>query len=339
MNTEISYIVHKVVAIMDVTYVYAFPIAGQTGVLILTAAPNRPNKNLPSVSDIFAQYPEYRYRVYTEHTARTQLEQGNLFFLHACMPGHLQYCGPDTQAPELLSAAQLHPLLSKARSCFEHNYDKAVSFSRGAQFFLEAGQMPPTAFMLHQAFELAYRAAECLVMGREKVCHRIGTHQQYILAHVPQLGQVFAPEKEPDATLLHLIDRAYHEVRYGAYEIRPEQLTVLQAKLDKVLALTEKQFLLRYYACKKGLEDMVQRQAQDCRPLPELAERFRALLGTGGELAPVGNEEDLRQAIHGMIKNYFAEVQGAMQLLDSLIALYGEVDKTVDNPGLRYMPA
>src|SRR5690606_34647437 len=113
------------------------------------------------------------------------------------------------------------------------------------------GHIPQTAFMLHQAFELAYRAAERLAMGREKVCHGIGKHQKYIFPFIPELGRVFSAKKELDVSLLHLLDMAYREVRYRAYDVPPEHITVLQAKLEQVLAIVDNEFHTCYYSCKK----------------------------------------------------------------------------------------
>ncbi|MGS2762411.1 HEPN domain-containing protein [Sinomicrobium sp. M5D2P9] len=259
MKSCIEQIIHEIVPLLEVQYIYTFGVevqgARKNCLLVIQKDADKPKGDLPSVSAIFAEHPQYLYRIYPESYAKAQLAQGNIFFLHACLPKHLHYSAPGAKAPGLLPAVEMKRVFDKAKTFFQKEYGKVVDFRDGARFYLEKENLPQAAFMLHQAFELAYRTVELFAMGKEKVCHSIANHQEYIRPFVRELEQLFSPENEQETPLLKLLDIAYRDVRYDrGYHISPEQIAVLQAKLEKVLALVEREFYSRFYGCKKMVE-------------------------------------------------------------------------------------
>ncbi|RAV27819.1 hypothetical protein [Sinomicrobium soli] len=153
---------------------------------------------------------------------------------------------------------------------------------------------------------------------------------------------MFSPEHAADATLLRLLDRVYHEVCYRAYDVPPEHITVLQAKLEKVLAIVDNEFHTCYYSCKREIEDITEREGKESRPLSDMAERLKDLLDTSplphlktrlSRYKIDARNYNLRNAINGTIGLYFKEVQETMQFLDALMDLYGEMDMVAGNLG------
>lgn len=250
MKFSLPYNIDKVIDTLDVQYLYIFPLGEQHCVLVVQKDADTPGSNLTSLAAIFATHPQYLCRVYTERYVKTQLVQGNIFFLQGCLPRHLHHCAPG--APGLFREVAIEQLPGRAETYFQKEFGKAVGFKDGAQFYLDKENLPQATFMLHQAFELAYRTVELFTMGKEKVCHRIASHQKYILPFVPEFGQIFSVESEQEIQLVKLLDMAYRDVRYNRdYHIAPEQITVFQAKLEMVLGMAKKAFYNRFYSCKE----------------------------------------------------------------------------------------
>ncbi|RNL83265.1 HEPN domain-containing protein [Sinomicrobium pectinilyticum] len=262
-----SGIIDKLTKLLEVQYIYEFPIT-TTGkqkncVLIIKNHPDKSNDNLSSVADIFKDYPEYLYRAYPENYTREQLIRGNIFFIQACLPQYLQYHAPDVEHQGLLSDIDLEQLLDGAETYFQEEFSKTIGFKQGAQFYQKKENYPQAVFMLHQAFELAYRTVELFTMGKEKVCHSIANHQQYILPFVPELGQIFSLENDSETKLVKLLDIAYRNVRYGRdYHITPEDIAILQAKLEKVLSIVEQKFYSGLTNSKEAVETKIKDSSQ-----------------------------------------------------------------------------
>lgn len=337
-------ITDKIIDLLKVQYLYEFPIEIQgtqkSCVLVIKNNADKPKGNLPSVSDIFKEHPEYKYRIYPENYAREQLAQGNIFFIHACLSQHLEYHPPEVKALDLFPDIDIKQLLDKAEVFFQKEYTKAIDFKDGARFYLEKENYPQAAFMLHQAFELSYRTVELFTMGKEKVCHGITNHQEYIAPFVPELGQVFSSENELDTKLVKLLDIAYRDVRYDQdYCISPQHITVLQAKLEKVLAIVEREFYSRFYSCKKEVDELQEVEEQDLPQTLEVTERLKRLIKTryrinkkSGQLwqkADISGSsaEDLPHTVNNMIKTCFDALNEEMQFLETLIEIYGEMNE------------
>jgi len=94
--------------------------------------------------------------------------------------------------------------------------------------------------MLHQVFDLMYRAIAVLVMGRDKKTHRISAHQAYVKPYIKQLSQLFNQNEEHEVNLLHLLDEAYLAVRYeNNYYISEAAILQLFEKADLLKHLAE----------------------------------------------------------------------------------------------------
>ena len=201
------------------------------------------------LNDIFKQHPLCIYRIYEEAYALQQLQEGNIFFLQCFQDAYLQFGA--LNIPSI--SVDFEEISTTVKAFYKKEYTKALDFQAGAHFNIEKRNYPQAAFMLHQAIELAFRTAELLTMGKEKICHHIANHQTYIQFFVPKLGQLFKTESEIKE--LNLLDAAYREVRYDRdYKISPTSIELFQYKLSQAITIVEEEFNLRYSAYKGAAE-------------------------------------------------------------------------------------
>jgi len=182
-----------------------------------------------------ANYPSYQYRLFYAPEAKAALDKGSLAFFAICRPENLIYQFAESNftwsAPNLSAGS----VLEKTNKAFEQELEKVAGFKAGFRFYFRQGNYPLAALMIHQAIELNYRAAELLVIGREKISHAIRSHQKFMKPYIPELGTIFNGADETDMALLDLLDEAYQGVRYeNAYQVTEEQLCLFMEKAELV---------------------------------------------------------------------------------------------------------
>lgn len=193
------------------------------------------NELTPVLNIVFNGQTEFSYRVFHVHEVERALLDGSLFFYYAtaaqnCLfskSGSFLECG----APEFIA--------DRVSSTYRHETNKAKKFLSGAKFYFKQQNFEYCAFMLHQVFDLMYRAIEILVMGKDKKTHRINAHQLYVKAYVKPLSELFNDDEE-ELCLLHLLDEAYLAVRYeNDYMISKPDVIRLFEKVDLLYHVAE----------------------------------------------------------------------------------------------------
>ncbi|KRT14552.1 hypothetical protein ASU31_18570 [Pedobacter ginsenosidimutans] len=193
------------------------------------------NELTPVLNIVFNGQMEFTYRVFHVHEVEQALLAGSLFFYYAtaaqnCLfskSGSFLECG----APEFVA--------DRVSSTYQHETSKANKFLSGANFYFKHRNFEHCAFMLHQVFDLMYRAIEILVMGKDKKTHRISAHQLYVKAYVKPLSELFNDDEE-EVSLLHLLDEAYLAVRYeNNYTISETDVMRLFEKIDLLYCVSE----------------------------------------------------------------------------------------------------
>ena len=192
------------------------------------------NELTPVLNIVFNGQTEFSYRVFHVHEVEGALRGGSLFFYYAtaaqnCLfskSGRFLECG----APEFIA--------DRVSSTYQHETNKANKFLAGANFYFKQQNFEHCAFMLHQVFDLMYRAVEILVMGKDKKTHRISAHQLYVKAYLKPLSELFNDEEE--LCLLHLLDEAYLAVRYeNDYRISKPDVIRLFEKVNLLYCVSE----------------------------------------------------------------------------------------------------
>jgi HEPN domain-containing protein len=193
------------------------------------------NELTPVLNIVFNGQTEFSYRVFHVHEVERALREGSWFFYYGtaaqnCLfskSGNLLECG----APEFIA--------DRVSSTYRYETNKAKKFLSGAKFYFKQRNFEYCAFMLHQVFDLMYRAIEILVMGKDKKTHRINAHQLYVKPYVKPLSEVFNDDEE-ELCLLHLLDEAYLAVRYeNDYTISEPDVIRLFEKVDLLYHVAE----------------------------------------------------------------------------------------------------
>lgn len=192
-----------------------------------------PEQVRPVIDAIMIPYPDVGYSVFTTNYARKEAQEGNLYFLNNCNRDSIVYKNGGDNSPIILPDMEPTKLYETAKSEFKRNMARMKSFRKGASYFRELGNLPQSAFMLHQTFEQGYRILERFICGRIKICHSIKNHQGYVLKMLDKLGGTFQMESDIDSKLLDLLEDAYSSARYtNSYTITKNELEQLSQKLS-----------------------------------------------------------------------------------------------------------
>lgn len=192
----------------------------------------------PLLNMVMADIPEYRFRVFYLHEVKQALLQGSIVFYSICREENLIYQLEGSDHVLLLPNLTAKAVSNKVKRNFEKELKKIGGFREGAAFYMNRQDVVMSTFMLHQVIELSYRAAELLVIGRDKISHSICNHQKFIQQYVPELGLVFNSQDEEEMKLLALLDDAYRAVRYeNIYTVNDEQVLFFMSKADLMAKL------------------------------------------------------------------------------------------------------
>ncbi|WP_167343715.1 HEPN domain-containing protein [Pedobacter borealis] len=192
------------------------------------------NELTPVLNIVFNGQTEFSYRVFHVHEVERALLEGSLFFYYAIAAQNCLF----SKSGNFLECGVAELIADRVSSAYQHETSKANKFLSGANFYFKQQNFEHCAFMLHQVFDLMYRAIEILVMGKDKKTHRISAHQLYVKAYVKPLSELFNDEKE--LCLLHLLDEAYLAVRYeNNYTISEPDVMRLFEKIDLLYCVSE----------------------------------------------------------------------------------------------------
>jgi HEPN domain-containing protein len=186
------------------------------------------NELTPVLNIVFNGQKDFTYRVFHMHEVEQVLRDGSLFFYYAVAAQNCLF----SKSGGFLDRGTPNPIADRVKSIYRHETNKANKFLSGAKFYFKQRNFEYCAFMLHQVFDLMYRAIEVLVMGKDKKTHRINAHQLYVKPYLKQLSELFNQDEE-EVSLLYLLDEAYLAVRYeNNYEITESDVMLLFEKVD-----------------------------------------------------------------------------------------------------------
>ncbi|MEE1964121.1 hypothetical protein V1387_15630 [Allomuricauda taeanensis] len=215
-----------------------------------------PEQVRPFIDAIVKPYPDVGYSVFTTNYARKEALEGNLYFLNNCNRDSLVYKNGGNNSPIILPNIEPTKLYETAKREFKRDMARMKSFRKGASYFKELGNLPQSAFMLHQTFEQGYRILERFFCGRIKICHSIKNHQGYVLKMLDKLGGTFQMESDMDSKLLDLLEDAYSSARYThSYTITKNELEQLSQKLSLFTKDIEALFLRELSIFKRNIDN------------------------------------------------------------------------------------
>lgn len=234
-------IIGQIIALVDVERIYVHKHEKKEichtmlTILIANTCTKSPAELLPLVNILFNEQQELRFTLHPAHQIKDAISKGNLFFYNICSENNLLYCKPGSDYKLIPSSLNWQELLESAKKQYDSEEEKIKAFVSGADFYLEKENYAQSAFMLHQAIELNFRAIEHFITGRSKITHSIKAHQKYLEPYCTELSNIFLPDHERDTQLLKLLDEAYLAVRYeNSYQINKLDLSALRVKASEV---------------------------------------------------------------------------------------------------------
>ncbi|SEL83720.1 HEPN domain-containing protein [Parapedobacter koreensis] len=210
-----------------------------------------------------SEKPEYRCHVTFPDEVNRKIKQGNMRATLICQPDKLVFEHPEVSLRVQLPEVDYAVWCGQAKEHFDKEVSKIDAFAEGYAFYLNKANYGQAAFMLHQVIEQGYRAAENLVMGKEKISHSLRNHLEYIAPFCPELGALF--EKQHELSVLGKLDESYSSARYDHdFSMSKEDLTIAAKKGKELLAYLT--------AFNRDLLDEIQRRQVEEGQVVELSE-------------------------------------------------------------------
>jgi predicted nucleotidyltransferase/HEPN domain-containing protein len=177
--------------------------------------------------------------VHSIDEVNSALRRGEYFWVDIVRDGIAIYELPQHElaTPMPLTPADAYEM---AQAYFVDWLGKIDSALKGAEFFVEQGELKDAAFLLHQATERAY---DCYLLVRTHYFPR--SHNIKFLRSLaedcePRLIEAWPRAAKLDRRRFELLKRAYVEARYSAnYEISREDLDVLTGCVRRLRDLVE----------------------------------------------------------------------------------------------------
>ncbi|MBO0343067.1 hypothetical protein [Flagellimonas profundi] len=188
------------------------------------------NKFLPIVQGLFHDHKDDFHNVFSLVYAKTELANGNLYFINHCRTEHLIFGNQQINFPGIYFENQTN---EKFQSNFRASLKGCLAFQKGFKYFMSDNNLSQAAFMAHQAFELGYRVLEGFLCGKVKICHKIEVHQKFMERSIHRTKGMFKLDDNTEMELLERLDRAYSSSRYdNSFHIERDQLDILEQKLE-----------------------------------------------------------------------------------------------------------
>ncbi|GGH05208.1 HEPN domain-containing protein [Sphingobacterium alkalisoli] len=172
---------------------------------------------------VVKEYDNIDYVVCYPHEIQKKIKQGLGRAILICQPENLVYEHPKAHEKIKIPDVDIDSLVEKNEQYLQKEIKKISACLEGYSFYLDNTNFQHAAFMLHQVVELAYRAAEHLLVGDERKTHCLKTHQNYVNKFSFELGNLFrTPERK---AIIDKLDNAYSSVRYDQdFKIKKKQL-------------------------------------------------------------------------------------------------------------------
>jgi len=192
------------------------------------------NKFLPIVQGLFFDHQDHFHNLFSHDYAKTELANGNLFFINHCRTEHLIFGNRDIGFPwNHFEDITNEGFLTIIEEDFRTSLQGCLAFQKGFKYFKSEGNHSQASFMAHQGFELGYRVLEGFLCGKVKICHKIEVHQKFLERNIHRTNGMFNLEDNTEMELLELLDRAYSSSRYeNSFHIERGKLNILEQKLE-----------------------------------------------------------------------------------------------------------
>lgn len=239
--STLSQIIQQITEIILVEQIYCFSYQNadkkvQQLFIIIRNLPNQGILDSLAICNILLKkLPSFTCFVSFPSEIINKIKQGNIRTLLNCHPDNLIYQHPEAQQLIDYPSVDFSQLPTVANNFFEKSIDKMLIFEEGYSLYLKKGYLPQAGFMLHQMLELGYRAAENILIGKEKISHSLKKHQQYIYPFCPEIGKLFS--KQHETSVMEKLDEVYTAARYDLdFSLSRDQLFIAFNKQKEMIS-------------------------------------------------------------------------------------------------------
>ncbi len=299
------------------------------------------NKFLPIVQGLFFDHQDHFHNLFSHDYAKTELANGNLFFINHCRTEHLIFGNREIGFPwnqhEDLTNEKVQKNIEED---FGTSLEGSFAFQKGFKYFMSDDNLSQAAFMAHQGFELGYRVLEGFLCGKVKICHKIEVHQKFIERNIHRTKGMFNLEDKTEMDLLELLDRAYSSSRYeNSFQIERGQLDILEHKLelflDEIRQLFEEELELLQTLITSGKKALLETQNIED---PNLLDTIRQLSKENFEMMRPANRRTKKGYYlnHVYIHSHFSLFYTLKSTLNvCILALDEQCDMTLDIKNIK----
>lgn len=178
---------------------------------------------------------------YSVEYVNSRLSEGMFFFSDIQQQGIVLF---DTNRFSLTKKRQLAAAEKKAiaREHFDIWFPAAQSAWRGANFYLEEGDLYEADFMLHRSMESAYNAILPIFWGNRPKTHNLDKLRQFGKPYSIELMKVFPKNSEYEVHLFNQLKKGYIHARYKrkSFIITKEEVQELINRMKTFLDITER---------------------------------------------------------------------------------------------------
>ncbi len=237
MDDQLQDVVRLIVSLADPEKIF---LVNQNGIDhavyhdLLIVIPDHSQKAFKEYSVIIemacARQEQISFSLHKSCDIQRLLSEGHIYYSGVCTKNNLVYDNGMTGLP-VLTAAKAEFVRERAEKDFLPGFNKAVAFLEGARQYFVKNDNQMTAFMLHQAIELCFRAIVLSFSGQDYRTHCLRALKKQCRRYAPQLSDLFPDDTEIAEALLQQLENAYIDVRYkDNYEISGYELSLLLEK-------------------------------------------------------------------------------------------------------------
>ncbi|WP_437399833.1 hypothetical protein [Flagellimonas lutimaris] len=299
------------------------------------------NKFLPIVQGLLFDHQDHFHNLFSHDYAKTELANGNLFFINHCRTEHLIFGNREIGFPwnqhEDLTNEKVQKNIEED---FRTSLEGSFAFQKGFKYFMSDDNLSQAAFMAHQGFELGYRVLEGFLCGKVKICHKIEVHQKFLERNIFRTKGMFNLEDNTETELLELLDRAYSSSRYeNSFHIERDQLDILEQKLvsflDEIMQLFEGELDLLQTLIRSRKKTSLETQNIE---VPNLLDTIRKLSKENFEMMRPANRRTKKGYYlnHVYVHSHFSLFYTIKSTLNvCILALDEQCDMTLDIKNIK----
>ncbi len=299
------------------------------------------NKLLPIVQGLFFDHQNHFHNIFSLVYAKTELANGNLYFINHCRTEYLIFGDQDIGFPwNHFEDITNEDFLTIIEEVFRTSLKGCLAFQKGFKYFKSEGNLSQAAFMAHQGFELGYRVLEGFLCGKVKICHKIEVHQKFLESIIHRTKGMFNLDDPTEMEMLQLLDRAYSSSRYeNSFHIERGQLDILEHKLelflDDIRQLFEEEIQLLQTLITRGKKALLETQNIED---PNLLDTIRQLSKENFEMMRPTNRRTKKGFYlnHVYIHSHFSLFYTLKSTLNvCVLALDEQCDMTLDIKNIK----